>query len=230
MSKFYGIGVGPGDEDLITYKAVKTIKNLDLLFVPQSKEGKPSLAQSICFKHLKPETKIIEKHFPMTFDKDLKSRAWDEIALEIKKYVELGKNVGFVTLGDPMTYSTYIYLLNRLIGKISIETIPGITSYAAIASSNNFPLVIDQQKLTIVPCTIAIEDVEKAIIENEAIVLMKVYKNFKEVINLIQKHNLEEKSLVVSNATLEDESICNDLQILKEKEKISYFTTILINK
>ena len=129
MSHFYGIGVGPGDSELITLKAVRILETLDILVTPTTKSGSESLALSIAKPFLKEGLVINERVFPMSLDSEVLTAAWDKVADEIREAVENGKRVGFITLGDPMTYSTYIYLLIRLKGQIPLTTIPGITSY-----------------------------------------------------------------------------------------------------
>ena len=115
MAKFYGIGTGPGDSSLLTIKAVETLQNLDTLYTPEAKKGGESLALSIVSKYLPDGLEIKSRHFPMNFNDAEKILAWNQIADEIVEDVRAGKNVGFVTLGDPMIYSTYVYIMERLI-------------------------------------------------------------------------------------------------------------------
>ncbi|WXR60829.1 cobalt-factor II C(20)-methyltransferase [Peptostreptococcaceae bacterium AGR-M142] len=229
MSKFYGIGVGPGDSELITIKAANILKEIDILVTPQPKKDGKSLAHKIASPYLNENLEVKERHFPMNFNKEELETAWDNIANEIIMDVKSGKNVGFVTLGDPMVYSTYIYILKRMIGRIDITTIPGITSFNNIAADQNFPLVEDKEALVVVPCTMDEEKIDKILKENTNIVLMKVYKNFKNIIELIRKNNLMDSAILVSNSSKGDEKVYKNLEDLDE-EKISYFSTILINK
>lgn len=229
MSKFYGIGTGPGDSSLLTIKAVNTLKELDILYTPEPKKEGKSLALSIVQEYLKEDLEIKQRHFPMSFDDLEKTKAWDEIAIEIEKDVKDGKNVGFVTLGDPMIYSTYVYLLERVRGKVEVETVPGISSFSNIASNQNFPLVMDREPLIVVPCTTDESKLDYALENYSSIVLMKVYKNFKEIIEKIKKNNLLDHAILVSNSSLNEEKVYTNLANL-DKDKISYFSTILINK
>ena len=230
MAKFYGIGAGPGDSELVTVKAVNTIKKLDILYTPESKREGNSLALSIVEEYLPEGLKIKQRHFPMSFDDGEKIIAWNRVADEIVEDVKEGKNVGFVTLGDPMIYSTYVYIMERLLDKIDVETIPGISSFSNIASNQNFPLVMDREPLIIVPCTIDEAKIDYALENYSSIVLMKVYKNFREIINKLEKNNLLEHSILVSNSSLENEVVYNNLRDIDLENKISYFSTILVNK
>ena len=230
MAKFYGIGTGPGDSSLLTIKAVETIQNLDILYTPESKRGGESLALSIVSKYIPEGLKIKQRHFPMNFNHGEKIVAWNKVADEIVEDVNLGKNVGFVTLGDPMIYSTYVYIMERLSDDIEVETIPGISSFSNIASNQNFPLVMDKEPLIIIPCTTDEEKIDYALENYSSLVLMKVYKNFKEIIAKLEKNNLIDYSILVSNSSQDNEVVYNNLRELNLEDKISYFSTILVNK
>ena len=117
-----------------------------------------------------------------------------------------------------------------LLDRIDVETIPGISSFSNIASNQNFPLVKDREPLIIVPCTIDEAKIDYALENYSSIVLMKVYKNFREIINKLEKNNLLEHSILVSNSSLENEVVYNNLRDIDLENKISYFSTILVNK
>ena len=108
MAKFYGIGTGPGDSSLLTVKAVDTLKNIDVLYTPEAKKGGDSLALSIVKKYLPEDLEIKSRHFPMSNDSFEKIQVWNDVSSEIVSDVKDGKDVGFITLGDPMIYSTYV--------------------------------------------------------------------------------------------------------------------------
>lgn len=228
-AKFYGIGVGPGDSSLVTVKAVDTLRNIDVLYTPESKKDGDSLAHTIVKEYLPEDLDIKSRYFPMTFNEEEKENAWDEIAIEIIEDIENGKDVGFVTLGDPMIYSTYVYMLERLMGRIDVETIPGISSFSNIASNQNFPLVMDRDALVVVPCTMDTKKIDYALQSYNSIVLMKVYKNFKEIIEKLEKYDLLKHAILVSNSSQTGEVVYRDLKDIDLEEKISYFSTILIN-
>lgn len=230
MAKFYGIGTGPGDSSLLTIKAVDTLKVLDILYTPESRKGGESLALSIVSEYLPEGLEIKSRHFPMNFNDEEKVLAWNNIANEIVEDVKNGKNVGFVTLGDPMIYSTYVYIMQRLIGEVEVETIPGISSFSNIASNQNFPLVMDKEPLIIIPCTIEEEKIDYALENYSSIVLMKVYKNFKQILKKLERNGLIDHCILVSNSSQEKEVVYYDLREVNLVDKISYFSTILVNK
>ena len=230
MAKFYGIGTGPGDSTLVTIKAVNTIKMLDILYTPEPKKGGDSLALSIVKEYVPDTVEIKQRHFPMNNDSVEKMASWDAIAAEIKADVKAGKEVGFITLGDPMIYSTYVYIMERLMDEIEVETIPGISSFSNIASNQNFPLVMDTDPLMVIPCTMEEEKIDAALQTYDCFVLMKVYKNFKEIVQKLEKYDLIDSAILVSNSSQEREEVFTNLRDDKIDEKISYFSTILVNK
>lgn len=230
MAKFYGIGTGPGDSSLVTVKAVNTFKKLDILYTPEAKKGMDSLALSIVKEYIPESVEIKQKHFPMNSDSAEKVAAWDEVAREIVQDVKSGKEVGFITLGDPMIYSTYVYVMERLLDEIEVETIPGISSFSNIASNQNFPLVMDTDPLIVIPCTMDEEKIDHALQTYDCMVLMKVYKNFKQIISKLEKYNLIDSAILVSNSSQDREVVFKDLRDIYLEEKISYFSTILVNK
>lgn len=229
MAKFYGIGVGPGDSKLVTVQAVETLKNIDILVTPQAKKGGESVAHGIIAEYLPSSVEVKERHFPMNFNEEELVEAWDKIAEEVIADVQSGKNVGFVTLGDPMVYSTYIYILKRVLGKIDVKTIPGVTSFLNIASDLNFPLVEGEEPLIVVPCTMEEEKINEILKTHSCIVLMKVYKNFQNIVKMIKDNNLQDNAILVSNSSKESEQVYRNLEGLTQ-DQISYFSTILINK
>ncbi|WP_018592296.1 cobalt-factor II C(20)-methyltransferase [Terrisporobacter glycolicus] len=230
MAKFYGIGTGPGDSSLVTVKAVNTLKNLDILYTPESKKGGESLALSIVDEYLPEGLEIKSRHFPMNFNGTEKIQVWNSISGEIVEDVKKGKNVGFVTLGDPMIYSTYVYVMERLMEDIEVETIPGISSFSNIASNQNFPLVMDTDPLIVIPCTMEEDKIDEALEKYDCLVLMKVYKKINMVIDKLKKHDLIDHAILVSNSSQDKEEVFTNLRDEHIDEKISYFSTILVNK
>ena len=149
----YGIGVGPGDPELITMKAAKILARVDIVFAAASTRNHHSLARDIARPHV-PETTPIELlKFPMTRDKKETHSAWEAHARQIINELKTGKDVAFLTLGDAMTYSTLGYIVRYISTtepQMKIETIPGISSFQAAAARLNTPLVEGEESLMVV--------------------------------------------------------------------------------
>ncbi|PZG36015.1 precorrin-2 C(20)-methyltransferase [Listeria ivanovii] len=230
MAKFYGIGTGPGDSKLVTIEAAERLGKLAILYTPQPKKGGDSLAKKIVAPYLKDSLIIKERHFPMSYNKEEKKLAWKEIAAEIKTDINQGHDVGFITLGDPMIFSTYSYLLELLKGEVETVTLAGISSFANIASRIELPLVMEEESFAVIPVTAGPEKIEQALNLFDTIVLMKAASNLPLVKNVLQKTNLLDSAVVVSDVAMSTEKIIYGMQEINPEEKMSYFTTIIVKK
>ncbi len=154
--KLYGIGLGPGDPKLVTLKAKEILDKVDIVFAPKGSEDGSSLARSIVEAVTETQKNFVELTFPMTTDKTLLDKYWMDAARMIAQEIHKGKEVAFVTIGDPFIYSTYAYLLRTLkrnFKGIGVETIPGVSAFNAASCRLQFPLVEGCQKFAIVPVT-----------------------------------------------------------------------------
>ena len=227
---FYGIGVGPGDPELLTVKAIKAIKNVDVLIAPKTEKKDDSIALSIAKPYLKPDVKIIYQVFPMVKDFAESPKNFIDNKNEILSLLRKGKNVAFLTLGDPMFYSTYIYIFRLIENEdINIETIPGVPSFLAIASYIGKPLVFGNDILTIIPATADINKVNETLDKSDATVMMKVYKNFDNIVETLKDHKMLEQAVLVSRCGLSDEKIISNISDYKN-EKLNYLSTIITRK
>ena len=227
---FYGIGVGPGDPELLTVKAIHAIKEADVLIAPKTEKKEGSVALHIARPYLKPGIEIVYQVFPMVkgFEKD--DSAWEANKAEILSLLRAGKNVAFLTLGDPMFYSTYIYVYRLLAQEdVEVRTIPGVPAFAAIGSRVGYPIVEGDDVLAVIPATAPKEKIERALSTADNVVLMKVYKNADEVISLLEAHGLSQQAVLVSRAGLPEERIIRDISAHKG-EPLNYLSTILTRR
>lgn len=229
MSKLFGIGVGPGDSELITVKAVNIIKNLNVIYTPIAHNGMKSTAFKIAEPYLQSKTEIKERHFPMTRNVEERQKSWQKISKEVIEDVTKGQNVGFLTLGDPSVYSTFSYIQKIVEKEIEVEIIAGISSFSQIAATLKEPLMLDDQSLTVVPATKDIDEIKKFIIDNDNLVLMKISSKFPEIYQLLKEQQLLSKAAIISNASMTNEVITY-AQDLDETSKIPYFSTMIIKK
>ena len=228
---FYGIGVGPGDPELLTVKAIKAIENVDVLIAPKTEKKEGSVALTVAKPYLKKDVEIVYQVFPMVKGfAENSTEAWEANKQEILALLQAGKNVAFLTIGDPMFYSTYIYIYRLLEHEdVEIKTIPGIPAFAAIGSQLGYPIVEGDDVLTVIPATASSEKVEKAMQAADNVVLMKVYKNFEEMADLLAKNDMAEQAVLVSRAGLDDEKIIYNV-VAHKKDKLNYLSTILTRK
>ncbi len=227
-NKFYGIGVGVGDPDEITLKAIKTLEKLDVVILPEAKKDDGSVAYEIAKKYMKEDVEKVFVEFPMLKSLEDRIKARKENAKIVEKYLKEGKNVGFLTIGDTMTYSTYVYLLEHLPEEYLVETIPGISSFVDMAARFNFPLMIGEESLKVVSLNKK-TDIKAEIGSNDNIVFMKVSRNFENLRKaLIETGNME-NIIMVSNCGKETQKVYFDISELSE-DNIPYFTTLIVKK
>ncbi|SHK68863.1 precorrin-2 C(20)-methyltransferase [Desulforamulus aeronauticus] len=227
---FYGVGVGPGDPELLTLKAVKTINQADVIIAPRTEKRGDSSALAIARDFIQAEAKILQLVFPMVYQSDALSQAWENNKNSILDFLQQGKKVVFLTLGDPMLYSTYIYM-HRLLKDCGypIFTIPGVTSFCAIASRLNYPLAEGNDILCVAPATADEGDLEQMLEIADKLVLMKVYKNYPKLLDQLEQHGFLSDAVMVSNYGLAGEKITPNLAETKEAQ-VNYLTTILAKK
>ena len=227
---FYGIGVGPGDPELLTVKAINTLKKINAVIAPKTEKKSGSLALSIVEKYLTSEVEIIFQTFPMVKDFAESKIIFENNKQEILNLIRAGKNVAFLTLGDPMFYSTYIYVFQLLKEcDVEIETIPGVPAFLAISSYIGRPLTFGNDILTVIPATADKEKIISALKISDTTVLMKVYKNFPEIVEMLDTEKMLDNAVLVSRCGLENEKILDDLKNHKD-EKMNYLSTILTDK
>ena len=229
--KLFGVGVGPGDPELLTIKAVRVIKEADIIFTAASTKNRYSLAVEIATPYISPSTRIEKLSFPMTKDEKEVETAWIHNAKQIAEELKKGKNVVFLTLGDPTTYSTFGYILKKMeciMPQADIETIPGITSFHAASARLNKILVEGEESLLITSGAFGGEQIRKnSGVENVAIV--KAYKNIKDINSALKETGFDNKAVAVSKCGRENEQIIKNIHELETK-KPDYWTLILASK
>ena len=231
LGEFYGIGVGPGDSELVTLKAVRIIKSVDCIFAPRADSKASSLALDIV-SNICEGKRVVEQVYPMVKDKSKLETAWLASENEIKRELDAGNSVAYLTIGDPLTFSSYCYLLqqlSKLIPSEKIHTIPGITSYNAASSLANFSLIEQSEKLAIVPVSSDIGELRPILNSFDTVILMKVAKKLDEVIELLEDMELIDNSLFASYIGFENELITRDLLSLKGAGK-GYLSVIIVRK
>lgn len=229
VGKFYGLGIGPGDSGLVTKKSIDILSSIDYVVTPVAKNNSNSIALDICSDFIGKDVKVEKLLFLMSNDKNKLKEQWIKNAEFIKEKLENGNDVAFITLGDPATYSTYMYMLPYLEDYMEVETIPGITSYASIAAKLNIPLMAGNETLGVMPVVKGCENIRKAIKHFDNLVLMKVCRDKENVVKVLEENNLEGKFVLVSKCTTDDENIIKSISELKEFE-VPYLSTMIIKK
>lgn len=239
MPELICVGCGPGDPELLTLKAVKAIKNADVLACPTSKEGKPSIVlgivSSIINESHKPE--VINLVFPMVKDKQTLEKAWRNNAEILSQKTISGKNVVYLTVGDPYLYSTWIYLHREIQTKhpeIKITVIPGIVSIFAFASKVGISLAEGSEKMTVIPSCYDLSQVKEIAKNCDTMIFLKDGRYFDKVIELLKEAGFPDNSIFAVGQDLgTDHEIVKKLTLGKVNENsftTKYFSIMVVKR
>ena len=200
MPELIGIGVGPGDPELLTVKAVNAIQNADVIMCPASKEDRPSIALSVVNSLIdkSKNQEIVKLIFPMTKDKDVLAETWKKNAKIMAEKTLSGKNVVYLTVGDPFLYSTWIYMhrdISENHPEIKISVIPGIVSMFTFASKVGVSIAEGAEKVSIIPSCYDLSSVKEIAKNSESMIFLKDGRYFDQVIQVLKEAGFPDNSI-----------------------------------
>jgi precorrin-2/cobalt-factor-2 C20-methyltransferase len=230
IGTLYGIGVGPGDPELLTLKGLRVLERSDVVAFPAGIGGKPGLAQQIVAPWVKDDRPQLALNFPYTQEDAVLVRAWECAAKETWEYLKQGQDIAFVCEGDVSFYSTFTYLaqtLQCLHPETTVEAIPGVCSPLAAVAALGIPLTVRSQRLAIIPALYQISELETVLDWADVVVLMKVSSVYPQVWQILARRELLDRSYVVERATLPQQVIYTDLGD-RPGLKLSYFSLLIV--
>lgn len=219
---FYGVGVGPGDPELLTLKAARVLNSCDYIYVPTSRLSSQGYVEDVARAYAGDDCEVCPVSFSLAASAEQREDHWRETAIEIAGYLSSGHDVALVTLGDALLYSTYIYLLRALrevAPEATVETVPGISSFSLAAALTDTPLGEGKQSLRVIPAVTDLVEVEKAVLDGSTLVLMKIGVRLLELIDLLDRLGALERSVFVARAGLPEQRVETDLRCLRDAEK-----------
>lgn len=221
--KLYGVGVGPGDPELLTLKALRLIKEANRIAVP-GENARDSVAYKIAegaYPEIS-EKDLIAIHMPMIKDETKLKKAHDEAAEVLINMLEEGKNIVFLTLGDPTVYSTYLYIHKRVaLAGYETEIVSGIPSFCAVAAKLNIGLVENNEPLHVIPASY---QVDGALELQGTKVFMKAGKKISDVKQKIKCSGV--KAVMIENCGMADEKIYRDIDEIPDSA--GYYSLIIV--
>jgi precorrin-2/cobalt-factor-2 C20-methyltransferase len=232
IGKLYGIGVGPGDPDLLTLKAVKVLQKVSVVFTAASSRNDYSLALEIARPHIPADARVHPLAFPMTRDIAAKKAAWAANADIVVDYLHKGQDAAFLTLGDSLTFSTFGYLLRQIGDRfpdIPVETVPGITSYQASAAALNLPLVEGEESLLVLSGAEGGDRLREQTCKPDNVVFMKAYRNVPSICEALDEAGMLGQAAGVVSCSLPGEELVRDVKTLLDREP-NYWTLIIAKK
>lgn len=229
----YGIGIGPGDPDLVTVRGCELLAGCRHAVVPKASESADSLALRIIRKHLNPAAEIHEVVFPMIIRKDALRAQWKESADYVAALLARGGDVCFPTLGDAFLYSTYAYLvraLRNILPDARIVTVPGVTAFSAAAAATEFTVGEGKQPVTIIPTADDPADLRDALSRRGTVVIMKVGKRLDSVLDMLEEYDLTGRSVFASHVGMPDEHVEKDISRLRGRGEHTGYLSIILTR
>jgi len=226
IGKLFGLGLGPGDPELVTVKAVRILKSVSAVAFPVL-EGKESFARSIANRYIPKGLGQIPIVVPMTQDRLPAQKAYDKAAQEISKILNRGQDVACLCEGDPFFYGSFMYIFARLSKMYEVEIVPGVTSMTACAAVAKMPLLARNEHLTVIPGTLGPEELRNRILNADAVVIMKVGRHLEKIKKVLEDVELSSGAIYVEYASLPEQKV---LKIINAPKIAPYFSMILVAK
>lgn len=222
--KLYGVGVGPGDPELVTKKAERVLREADIVAVPDKGAGEKTALNIV--RDIVAGKELLYCPTPMVRDRAVLDGCYEQIANDICVLLDEGKNVAFITLGDPTVYSTYIYVHKKVLSRgYEAELIPGVPSFCAVAARLNTSLCEGAERLLIVPAS---HDAADCLDIRANKVFMKAGKAIGELQTQLAERGMLEHASLVANCGMEGELVCPHFADLEEGS--GYFSVVLVKK
>ena len=221
----YGLGVGPGDPELLTVKAVRLLREADVIAVPDKGSGEKTALNIV--KDYVAGKELLPCPAPMVRDQAVLDAARDEIAGRICALLEAGRTVAFITLGDPTVYSTYLYIHRRVLARgYEAVLVPGVPSFCAVAARLGVSLCEGSERLLIVPASH--RDVEDCLRVDANLVFMKAGRELGALRERLGEAGLLDRASLVANCGMEGETVCP--RFADVPEDTGYFSIVLVKR
>ena len=224
--RLIGVGVGPGDPELMTLKAARVIGEADVVAYPIA-NGKSSRARETAATALSATVREIGFDLPMCEAREPAQKAYDAATMQLSEALANGKTVAVLCEGDPLFYGSFMYLAARLTAQAEIEVVPGITSVSAAAAVLRQPIAARTETTAILSATVETATLERALTDHASVAILKVGRHLARVRDVIAKQGLLEFASLVANASHPDESYC---KLSAAPDTAPYFSLILVTK
>jgi precorrin-2/cobalt-factor-2 C20-methyltransferase len=233
IGRLFGLGVGPGDPELLTVKALRILRAAPVVAYLSAK-AKKSNALSIVESYLDPRQTMMPLIYPVTTEKlepphcyeTIIADFYDEAANEIARHLDAGTDVAVLCEGDPFFYGSFMYLHDRLSRRYPTDVVPGVCSIVASSAALAAPLVYRNQTLTVLSGVSPEEDLEARLAQADAAAIMKLGSNFEKVRRVLVKLGLADRALYVERATMAAQRIVPFAEI--DPATVPYFSMILV--
>ena len=225
--RLWGLGVGPGDPELITLKALRILRSVAVVAYPAPDDG-ASFARGIVARWLSPAQSELAIRVPMQAARSPAQAVYDQAAEAIAAHLEAGRDVAVLCQGDPFFYGSFMYLFGRLSERFPCEIVPGVSSLGACAAAAGFPLAARNDVLSVLPATLPDEELVLRLAACDAAAIIKLGRNFARIRALLERLGLAAAARYVERATLDNAKV-SDLGTVNP-DGAPYFSMILLHR
>jgi precorrin-2/cobalt-factor-2 C20-methyltransferase len=225
--RLYGLGLGPGDPELITLKAWRILRQAPVIAYPAPDDA-PSFARSIVAEWISPAQIEIAIRVPMEIARFPAQEVYDRAAIELAVHLDSGRDVALLCQGDPLFYGSFMYLFGRLGERFPCEIVPGVSSLGACAAAAGFPLAARNDALAVLPAGLDDAELTRRLAACEAAAIIKLGRHFDRVSALLKQLGLTDKARYVERASLASERVLLLDQV--DPSSAPYFSMILLHR
>jgi len=233
VGRLFGVGIGPGDPELLTVKATRVIAEAPVVAF-FAKAGRRGNARGIVDGWLKPAHIELPLYYPMTteshFDdppyREALAQFYEESAAAIAVHLEAGRDVALLSEGDPLFYGSFMHLFVRLRERFAVTIVPGVSSVCGAWGAAAAPMTWGDDSLVVLPATLSLDELTRRLALADAAVIMKIGRNFSRVREALAKAGMAERAIYVERATMVGESVMP--LCVKSDEAAPYFSMILV--
>jgi len=232
MGTFYGVGIGPGDPELMTRKAVRVLTEVDWIFHPFETRTGTSFSRRIIAPLGLPEAKFRQISLGMSQDRMPDQHTYATAVDEMVRELRQGKSVAWITQGDPLFYSTFIHLyaeMRQRFPDVPIDIVPGVTSPSAAAAAAGVPVSLLAEKVAVVPAVYGLDTLPALLEDFATLFLMKVNTVFDQLLETLATLPYKVQSVYVEKVGTPEERIVTDLPTLRG-QKLSYFSLVMVRQ
>lgn len=225
LGRLYGLGIGPGDPELITVKALRLLQSAAVVAYPVGDRNKQGLARSIVSEYLQPQQLEVPLYFP--FKQAISAQSYyDRAADTLAQYLQSGQDVVVLCEGDPFFYGTFMYIYDRLAARFPTEVVPGVSSTMATAAALGVPLTYRNDVYLVIPAILSAEVLKVKLAVADAAVIIKLGRHFEKVVKVLQELGLERRAKYIEKATMPEQKIVPIERVIASE--VPYFSTIVI--
>jgi precorrin-2/cobalt-factor-2 C20-methyltransferase len=231
MGIFYGVGVGPGDPELITRKAERVLRAVDWIFLPAGGQRGRSLVRRIVEPLGLPAEKLRPVSLCMSRDLTQDGQTYRRIASEVVEELRQGKSAAWITEGDPLFYSTFLHIYHELrrYPEVRAEIVPGVTSTSAAAARLGIPVARLDERVAILPACYGVHRLPTLLEEFATVFLLKVHSCYEQLLTELASVRGAVRAVYIERAGMPEERIVTELESLRGQE-LPYFSLVMLRK